>query len=175
MHSLLATPPIANDSALTPTVQKTSWRRLALIVVMMALVWWNSLLFVCSWALLPANDFGRMYASAALFMDGDDMYAWTPAAPAQLEENYVIDLFNMNPPHFHLLLLPLSLLHNADYAFVVWWALSGLCLFHAGKWTLTEIGVQPDAGSASDGPVAAADVQRYYGHDLYGAAVLCAA
>ncbi|MGH7170296.1 MAG: glycosyltransferase 87 family protein [Gemmataceae bacterium] len=107
----------------------------------MALVQWHTLIFIWSWALLPANDFGRMYTSAALFVAGEDMYGWTPAAPAGVKEDYVIDLYNMNPPHFHLLLLPLTLLHNLDYAFVLWWALSGLCLFHAGKWTLAEIGV----------------------------------
>ncbi len=97
------------------------------------------MLFICSWALLPANDFGRMYTSAVLFVDGQDMYSWTMAAPAQLGEGYSIDLYNMNPPHFHLILLPLTLLHNPDYAFVLWWVMSGLCLVYAVKWTVAEI------------------------------------
>lgn len=142
MSTVLATPLVPRVSDPNSKIQKTSWRRLLLLVLVMALVWWYALLFICSWALLPANDFGRMYTSAAQFVDGQDMYAWTQAAPAHLEEDYIIDLYNMNPPHFHLLLLPLTLLPSADYAFVAWWALSGLCLFHAGKWIVSEIGVQ---------------------------------
>ncbi|HTU91545.1 MAG TPA: glycosyltransferase 87 family protein [Gemmataceae bacterium] len=142
MNSVIATLPTASASDPHPPTSRNSWRRLALLVVVVALVWWHALMFICSWALLPANDFGRMYTSAALFMAGEDMYRWTPAAPALLSDDYAIDLYNMNPPHLHLLLLPLTLLHNPDYAFVLWWALSGLCLFHAGKWVLAEIGVQ---------------------------------
>jgi hypothetical protein len=141
MNSVVDIPPTASISVPSPEIQRTSWRRLALLGVAMALVWWDALLFVCSWALLPANDFGRMYASATLFAAGEDMYSWTPAVPAHLGDDYDIDLYNMNSPHFHLLLLPLTLLHNPDYAFVVWWELSGLCLFHAGKRTLAEIDV----------------------------------
>jgi hypothetical protein len=57
------------------------------------------------------NDFGRFYYSARAFLDGKDMYAPSPAtlwragrlaAPQQL--------LNLNPPHFHLLVLPLALL-----------------------------------------------------------------
>jgi hypothetical protein len=142
MNSDIATPLTGNASLLSPTIRRKAWPRLALLVVVMVLVWWQALMFIISWALLPANDFGRMYTSAALFLSGEDMYRWTQAAPARLEKDYVIDLYNMNPPHFHLLLLPLTLLGNPDYAFILWWVLSGWCLFHVGKWILAETGIQ---------------------------------
>jgi hypothetical protein len=125
-----------------PRLPLASLKRSSLLALVIVLVLWHALTFICSWALLPANDFGRMYTSTALFVEGRDMYSWTRAAPAQLEEDLSIDLYNMNPPHFHLLLLPFTLLHNPDYAFVLWWALSGCCLFHCCKWTLAELDVE---------------------------------
>ena len=142
MNPHLSTSEAVEPPAVRPTNSFGNVKRILLLGIVFALVLWHSLSFICSWALLPANDFGRMYISAAQFVDGRDMYAWTLAAPAHLEEDYSIDLYNMNPPHFHLLLLPLTLLHNPDYAFVLWWVLSGLCLFHCANWTLAETGVQ---------------------------------
>jgi hypothetical protein len=116
--------------------------RVALPLLAVGLVAWNFFFFIASWALLPANDFGRMLASAELFARGQDMYAWTHATPARLEEMYVIDLHNMNPPHLHLLLLPFTFLANRDHAFIAWWALSAACLYVSLRWTLEELGVE---------------------------------
>lgn len=146
MNSDITTPPLVNASLPRHLIRRGFWPRLALLVAVMFLVWWQVVFFLSSWVLMPANDFGRMYTSAALFLSGEDMYRWTPATPAKLEKNYAIDLYNMNPPHLHLLLLPLALIGDPDYAFALWWALSGWCLFYAGKWTLAEIGVQLTPG-----------------------------
>jgi glycosyl transferase family 87 len=58
---------------------------------------------------LQMNDFGRFYYSAGAFLDGKDMYAPSPATQwgAGAIEG-AQQLLNLNPPHFHLLVLPLA-------------------------------------------------------------------
>ena len=57
---------------------------------------------------LHMNDFGKFYYSARAFLDGRDMYAPSPAT--ELPRLKGLQFLNMNPPHFHLLVLPLALL-----------------------------------------------------------------
>ncbi|HKI34971.1 MAG TPA: glycosyltransferase 87 family protein [Gemmataceae bacterium] len=119
-----------------------AFRRLVLPFAAFVLLLWNLCFLLNSWILLPQNDFGRMLASASLFLEGKDMYAATPATAAWLEEDYSIALYNMNPPHFHLLLLPLALLSDLDEAFVLWWVLGGVCLLQCSRWILAETGLK---------------------------------
>ena len=78
------------------------------------------------------NDFGRFYYSARLFLDGQDMYGPSPATPVVVAPNVTHAFLNMNPPHFHLLVLPFALLPPAT-ALVSWTVASllslGVCLF----------------------------------------------
>jgi hypothetical protein len=58
---------------------------------------------------LQMNDFGRFYYSARAFLSAQDMYAPSVATP--LGAGVLPDsqqLLNLNPPHFHLVLLPLA-------------------------------------------------------------------
>ena len=62
-------------------------------------------------ASLNMNDFGRFYYAARAFLAGHDMYAPSPATPlggGQLAGTP--QLFNLNPPHFHLVVIPLAAL-----------------------------------------------------------------
>src|SRR5678815_530208 len=59
---------------------------------------------------LHMNDFGKFYYSARLFLDGADMYGPSPATAMPINDSVVVQLLNMNPPHFHLIMLPLALL-----------------------------------------------------------------
>lgn len=98
-------------------------------------VGWVALLAVVTlFTVVPENDFGRFYCSALAFVRGEDMYTWWPATPAtwkywmMLEgETFYLDLYNMNPPHFHLLLLPLVPL-GPEWAMAVWLLLGLGCL-----------------------------------------------
>jgi hypothetical protein len=78
------------------------------------------------------NDFGRFYYSARLFLDGQDMYGASPATPVVVAPGVTHGFLNMNPPHFHLLLLPLALL-SPGQALLIWTLASllslSLCLF----------------------------------------------
>ena len=54
------------------------------------------------------NDFGKFYYSARFFLEGRDLYASSPATLILASALDGRQLGNMNPPHFHLLILPLS-------------------------------------------------------------------
>jgi Glycosyltransferase family 87 len=72
---------------------------------------------------LHMNDFGKFYYSARAFLDGTDMYAPSPATAVPFGEHEVGEFANMNPPHFHVLLLPLARLEPFT-ALVIWWVTS---------------------------------------------------
>ncbi len=110
-------------------VVPNNWTRafthIVMTIVFVGLLAWNMLLVSRLATSLRMNDFGRFYYSAAMFWQGKDMYG-------SRSEN--IDLIpgllqggNMNPPHFHLLLLPLALL-SPKSALVLWGVISLLCL-----------------------------------------------
>ncbi len=68
---------------------------------------------------MEMNDFGRFYYSARLFLNGQDMYGPTPATPVVVAPGVVHEFLNMNPPHFHLPLLPLAML-PPRFALLLW-------------------------------------------------------
>lgn len=142
MYDFAPTPVTVNPVPIDPARRRTAVLQLVLMIVTIGLVMWLTATFMFAWSLLPSIDFGRMCASAELFLGGCDMYEWTPATSSHLEDDYCIDLYNMNPPHFHLLLLPFAMLSKLDFAFVLWCVLSGYCLYHCLTWTLAEIKVQ---------------------------------
>lgn len=115
--------------------------RLVWISVAVCLVVWDMFLLLVGWVLMPANDFGRMLHSARAFVRGQDMYALTAAIPHQVDESHWLNLWNMNPPHFHLFLLPLTPLSD-DYASIVWYVLSGWCLYQSLCWILAELQIE---------------------------------
>ena len=51
------------------------------------------------------NDFRVFYYSTQAWLDGQDMYGPTPATSVPVGDGRHHDLWNMNPPHFHLLVL----------------------------------------------------------------------
>jgi hypothetical protein len=57
---------------------------------------------------LHMNDFGKFYYSTTSFLEGKDLYAPNPAT-RMLVNTETRQLLNMNPPHFHLLILPLAM------------------------------------------------------------------
>ena len=90
--------------------------------------------FVLDVALLQAmtkqlhmNDFGKFYYSAQAFLGGGKMYAPSPATNVGFVEAPELQLLNMNPPHFHLLVLPLAVL-EPDLAVTIWVGVSLMAL-----------------------------------------------
>jgi glycosyl transferase family 87 len=81
---------------------------------------------------LHMNDFGKFYYSAQLFLNGQDMYGPNPATAIPVGKNEIRQFLNMNPPHFHLLILPLALL-SPLWAISIWLVLSVLALVVATR------------------------------------------
>jgi alpha-1,2-mannosyltransferase len=77
---------------------------------------------------LHMNDFGKFYYSARLFLDGQDIYGPSPATSIPVSETESREFLNMNPPHFHLLMLPFALLGPVN-ALVLWAGLNLIALF----------------------------------------------
>src|SRR2546422_10029686 len=102
--------------------------------VLGGLVVWNALLFY-ELAQHNATDFSQFYYSAVAFLQGLDMYGSSAAALAGMKE-----LRNMNPPHFHLLLLPLALL-PAGLALALWGVARLLSLLASLRLIIREVGL----------------------------------
>lgn len=73
------------------------------------------------------NDFGKFYYSAQMFLAGQDMYAPNRATSMHVGPGLEHTFLNVNPPHFHLLLLPLAKL-TPMVALTVWAAANLLSL-----------------------------------------------
>ncbi|HEX7778859.1 MAG TPA: glycosyltransferase family 87 protein [Vicinamibacterales bacterium] len=81
---------------------------------------------------LHMNDFGKFYYSAQLFLNGQDMYGPSPATGIPVGKNEIRQFLNMNPPHFHLLILPLALL-SPLWAISIWLLVSVVALVAAAR------------------------------------------
>src|SRR5262245_31548631 len=93
-------------SAASGTVDGASVIGLAILCAM-AFLW--DVALVRLMVTLNMNDFGKFYYSARAFLAGQDMYAPSPAT--QLGAGLLPgaqQLLNLNPPHFHLLVIPLA-------------------------------------------------------------------
>lgn len=102
-------------------------------LLFIGLVAWNIVLIYLMAVELGMHDFARFYYSALAFWQGQDMYGLRPPEFTQIPERLVKRQFgNMNPPHFHLLMLPFALL-PPFFALGVWGLLNGSCLYWSWK------------------------------------------
>ncbi len=106
------------------------WQTAVLCVLGFVLVLANALDLAVMIDLTPKNDFGRTFLSVVAFVHGEDMYGMNPSIPWKLDDGSVIDLWNLNPPHFHLLLLPLAWLPVRP-ALSLWLLANALCGYFA--------------------------------------------
>jgi len=88
------------------------------------LVFWNT----CHlWTMihdLNMNDFGKFYYATVDFLNGLNMYGSNPATFIQINDDYGQEFWNLNPPHFHILLFPLAFL--PELAALSLWSLANL-------------------------------------------------
>jgi hypothetical protein len=130
----------ARAGGLTPLEQ----RRLATIVmtgVLLFLLMWNFLFLAFAFESMPRNDFGRPLMATQAFLQGEDMYAETEAVVYRFNRQNVIHLWDLNPPHSHLLYLPLAVLPSS-LALSAWCLLSALCLYGSIRIIVSEMGVE---------------------------------
>jgi alpha-1,2-mannosyltransferase len=88
------------------------------------------------------NDFGRFYYSLQAWAAGGSLYQPTIATLLEYRDGYAAHLWNMNPPHAHLLFWPFVLLPITS-AFALWTAANmvaaGCAIFAAVRAT----GIRP--------------------------------
>ncbi len=115
--------------------------RVAMLALLLLCLCWNTLLLGVLFASMPKNDFGRPFWGTLAFLQGKDMYAINESVIYLFQGTTTLHLWDLNPPHAHLLLLPLAVL-PPWLALLVWCLLSGLCLYASVRIILTEIGLE---------------------------------
>ncbi len=96
-------------------------------VVIGELLLWNAYLAYVMIFGLQMNDFGKFYYSAVDWLKGGRMYGPSPATLLQLDGGRLQHFWNLNPPHFHIFLLPLALLPPIP-AMALWGVANLACL-----------------------------------------------
>jgi len=82
---------------------------------------------------LGGNDFGKFHVDAARFLGGESMYLPSDATRLALPSGELVELTNLNPPHFHLLILPLGAL-STEVAALLWMSVGLVIYIAALTW-----------------------------------------
>ena len=90
---------------------------------------------------LHMNDFGKFYYSTRLFLEGGEMYGPSPSTLIPVGGGESRQFWNLNPPHFHLIILPFAALPERP-ALVAWAAANGLALIVAVALLAHALGVR---------------------------------
>lgn len=119
--------------------------RTAVTLACLALLGWNVALVLVMERGIVRSDFGKLHASAQAYLAGRDMYDLGPATLSPVrgmtgEVLHYIQFLNLNPPHFHLILLPLAPL-SARWALAVWAMVSLVCLALSLRLIARESGI----------------------------------
>ena len=114
----------------------------ALSTLFTLLILWNGFIIYGSIKSLEGsgggNDFGRFYHSTQAYLNEQGMYGPNSATPAQWFGLYAQDMWDLNPPHFHILFFPLTQLPIKE-AFLIWGLLSLAALFASLRLIVKEI------------------------------------
>ena len=116
-------------------------KRVLRVVLWLSLLYWNLLLLTILFVSMPKNDFGRPFWSTLAFLRGEDMYALNVSVGFVFNKYTILHLWDLDPPHAHLLLLPLAVL-PPWLALLVWCVLGGLCLYGSIRIVLTQLGLR---------------------------------
>jgi hypothetical protein len=121
--------------------QRPRWsaivRRLELVALVPTLAW-VLLAQLSWWPVPPTNDFGKFYYGARLWLQGDSMYGPSRATWVTLEQGFGLQLWNLNPPHFQLLILPLTSV-TPGAAYFIWAGVNFLAGMIALHWIVTTL------------------------------------
>ena len=99
-----------------------------LYLTLFLLVFWNSFLAYTAIQRLQSRDFSRFFYATLAFWEGNDMYGPTVATLCRWSELFSEHLWDLNPPHFHVFIMPLIEFSLRD-AFLVWGIINCLALF----------------------------------------------
>lgn len=100
------------------------FRLIILIVFGTAVLIWLGGIYSGAWHVLVAvhyNDFGKFYYAVLHARHGESLYASSPATLIPISNTQSREFWDLNPPHFHLVIWPLSFL-TLPHAYLVWTA-----------------------------------------------------
>lgn len=103
---------------------------LLIITLIVLLMFLNTIYFILMILQTPRNDFGRTFLSARLRIDGASLYAVNDAIRWNRDDGSEVLLKNLNPPHFHLLLIPFARL-KTEIALGIWIVAGFACFIAA--------------------------------------------
>jgi hypothetical protein len=135
--STLAIEPVREDIPGSPERVRVLIGFVKVVLLVVLLDWQLNLLGVL-FTSTPRNDFGRPFWGTLAFLQGQDMYALNESVIWYFNKNTVLNLWDLNPPHAHLLYLPLTLL-SPSLALLVWCVSSGTCLWASIRIILRQI------------------------------------
>src|SRR5688572_32788893 len=90
---------------------------------------------------LHMNDFGKFYYSAQFYLEGRDIYGASPATLIPVDTSESRHFWNLNPPHFHLLILPFAVL-TPGIAIMAWSIVNLLALALAAALIVKELQIR---------------------------------
>ncbi len=102
---------------------------LGFLIIAVFLIVWNVLLAHIMIDHLHMNDFGKFYFSIKTFLENGTMYGPNRATLVNVTPLFAQQFWNLNPPHFHLLIMPLGFV--APYTALAIWGLINLALLIA--------------------------------------------
>ncbi len=116
------------ENTLTPSNRKIRVLTfLGFSLVASFLILWNVILTYLMFDKLHMNDFGKFFYSIVAYLEGGEMYGPNPGTFISLSPLFGQQFWNLNPPHFHLPLLPLGLL-SPEVALTIWASLNLIAL-----------------------------------------------
>jgi alpha-1,2-mannosyltransferase len=91
------------------------------------------------------NDFGRFYYSVKLWESGASLYGPSPATWLEFQSGIAMHLWNLNPPHFSLLVWPFAQL-GLEPAYAAWMIANGIAFAVAAYWIAQVLAIRMTAG-----------------------------
>ncbi len=99
-----------------------------LLLLLSFLLVWNYFLAYGGFESLESRDFSRFYYATIAFLQGHDMYGPTVATLCRWTDLLAEHLWDLNPPHFHIIVMPFVYFSLSD-AYLIWEGINILALF----------------------------------------------
>ena len=137
------TPTQSISSIIPASLPKTAWWLIGhflLSMLLLIVATWDFLLGYTTFLQFDHNvqDFGRFYYSTKAFLSNHEMYGPTPGTFTPISPLFGQHLWDLNPPHFHLLLFPL-IFFSPHQGLAIWATLSIMALALCAYLVISEL------------------------------------
>jgi hypothetical protein len=115
----------------------------AFFLLTVFLILWNLFLAAKMIFNLHMNDFGKFYYSTLAYLDGHSMYGMSPATLIPITDSLHKHFWNLNPPHFHILMLPFTYF-SLETAYALWMAFNFFLFIVSAVLIKNSLGISPE-------------------------------